>query len=114
MAIMKCIQARYNVMLDEPIENPAQLYTAAVIFILGAMVCDSLDGRVARLGGRESLFREGIRLYRRYGFLRASSSSHGALPDPQPRRESFLQKHRRIPQLSSTSFALAFVSLDSM
>ncbi|HCR31205.1 MAG TPA: CDP-diacylglycerol--serine O-phosphatidyltransferase [Opitutae bacterium] len=56
MAIMKCIQARYNVMLDEPIENPAQLYTAAVIFILGAMLCDSLDGRVARLGGRESLF----------------------------------------------------------
>ncbi len=56
MAIMKCIQARYNVMLDDPFENPSQLYTEAVLFILGGMVCDSLDGRVARLGGRESLF----------------------------------------------------------
>jgi len=56
MAIMKCIQARYNVMLNEPIESPAQLYTEAVLFILGGMLCDSLDGRVARLGGRESLF----------------------------------------------------------
>jgi CDP-diacylglycerol--serine O-phosphatidyltransferase len=56
MAIMKCIQARYNVMLDDPFENPVQLYTEAVLFILGGMLCDSLDGRVARLGGRESLF----------------------------------------------------------
>ncbi len=56
MAIMKCIQARYNVMLQDPFENPAQLYTEAVLFILGGMLCDSLDGRVARLGGRESLF----------------------------------------------------------
>lgn len=56
MAIMKCIQARYNVMLEDPFENPAQLYTEAVLFILGGMLCDSLDGRVARLGGRESLF----------------------------------------------------------
>ncbi len=56
MAIMKCIQARYNVMLDDPFENPTQLYTHAVLFILGGMVCDSLDGRLARLGGRESLF----------------------------------------------------------
>lgn len=56
MAIMKCFQARYNVMLDAPDENPAQLYTEAVLFILGGMLCDSLDGRVARLGGRESLF----------------------------------------------------------
>ena len=56
MAIMKCIQARYNVMLQDPFENPSQLYTEAVLFILGGMLCDSLDGRVARLGGRESLF----------------------------------------------------------
>ncbi len=56
LAILKCIQARYNVMLDEPISNPNELYTHAVLLILGAMVCDSLDGRVARLGGRESLF----------------------------------------------------------
>ena len=56
MAIMKCIQARYNVMLDDPFDNPAQLFTEAVLFILGGMLCDSLDGRVARLGGRESLF----------------------------------------------------------
>lgn len=56
MAIMKCIQARYNVMLDVPFESPSELYTQAVLFILGGMLCDSLDGRVARLGGRESLF----------------------------------------------------------
>ena len=56
LAVMKCIQARYNVMLDEPYANPQQLYTQAVLLILGAMLCDSLDGRVARLGGRESLF----------------------------------------------------------
>ena len=53
---MKCIQARYNVMLDVPFESPSELYTQAVLFILGGMVCDSLDGRVARMGGRESLF----------------------------------------------------------
>ncbi|MFL3656466.1 MAG: CDP-diacylglycerol--serine O-phosphatidyltransferase [Opitutales bacterium] len=56
IAIMKCIQARYNVMLDVPFESPSELYTQAVLFILGGMVCDSLDGRVARMGGRESLF----------------------------------------------------------
>jgi CDP-diacylglycerol--serine O-phosphatidyltransferase len=56
MAIMKCIQARYNVMLDVELESPSELYTQAVLFILGGMVCDSLDGRVARMGGRESLF----------------------------------------------------------
>jgi CDP-diacylglycerol--serine O-phosphatidyltransferase len=56
MAIMKCIQARYNVMLDVELESPSELYTQAVLFILGGMLCDSLDGRVARMGGRESLF----------------------------------------------------------
>jgi len=56
LAVMKCIQARYNVALDDPSVTPQQLYTQAVLLILGAMLCDSLDGRVARLGGRESLF----------------------------------------------------------
>ncbi len=36
--------------------TPAQLYEQAVWFILAAVVFDSLDGRLARLGGRESLF----------------------------------------------------------
>ena len=31
-------------------------YTQAVWFILLGVICDALDGRVARLGGRESLF----------------------------------------------------------
>lgn len=35
---------------------PEELYTQAVWFILAAVVFDSLDGRLARLGGRESLF----------------------------------------------------------
>lgn len=56
LAIKNCIQARYNVMgIDEPADANA-LYRQAVLFILGGMLCDSLDGRVARLGGRDSLF----------------------------------------------------------
>ena len=31
-------------------------YKQAVWFILFGVICDALDGRVARLGGRESLF----------------------------------------------------------
>jgi CDP-diacylglycerol--serine O-phosphatidyltransferase len=34
----------------------ANFYTQAVWFVILAAVCDSLDGRVARLGGKESLF----------------------------------------------------------
>jgi len=58
LAIIKCIQARLATSLGgEYLGNsPAELYTHAVWFILGAVVFDSLDGRLARLGGRESLF----------------------------------------------------------
>lgn len=56
LAIKNCIQARYNVMVGDEITDANALYRQAVLFILGGMVCDSLDGRVARLGGRESIF----------------------------------------------------------
>ncbi|MBC9888852.1 MAG: CDP-diacylglycerol--serine O-phosphatidyltransferase, partial [Opitutae bacterium] len=36
--------------------SPQQLYTEAVWLILAAILFDILDGRLARLGGRESLF----------------------------------------------------------
>lgn len=59
VAVINCIQAR----LAETIptgeylgHSSADLYRNAVWFILGAVVFDSLDGRLARLGGRESLF----------------------------------------------------------
>lgn len=53
LAIIWCIRGRY--VADNDIES-ARLFTQAVFFILGAGVCDVFDGRVARLGGRESLF----------------------------------------------------------
>jgi CDP-diacylglycerol--serine O-phosphatidyltransferase len=59
MAVINCIQAR----LAESAFNGEYLgatapdhYRNAVWFIVGAVVFDSLDGRLARLGGRESLF----------------------------------------------------------
>lgn len=52
LAILKCIQA--NDATDPLIAS--QNYTQAVWFILFGVICDALDGRVARLGGRESLF----------------------------------------------------------
>ena len=52
LAILRCIQAR-----DATIPGQeASYFTQAVWFILLAVICDALDGRVARLGGRESLF----------------------------------------------------------
>ncbi len=54
LAIIWCIRGRY---VAEPESlAAAQFYTEAVFFILGAGICDVFDGRVARLGGRESLF----------------------------------------------------------
>jgi CDP-diacylglycerol--serine O-phosphatidyltransferase len=52
LAILRCIQANYA---TDPtvISNN---YKQAVWFILFGVICDALDGRVARLGGRESLF----------------------------------------------------------
>lgn len=52
LAILRCIQANYET--DPAIVS--QNYTQAVWFILFGVICDALDGRVARLGGRESLF----------------------------------------------------------
>lgn len=54
LAIIWCIRGRY---VDVPggVES-ARTYTEAVFFILAAGLCDVFDGRVARLGGRESLF----------------------------------------------------------
>jgi CDP-diacylglycerol--serine O-phosphatidyltransferase len=58
VAVIKCIQARLEAIapgMYAP-HSPADLYTQAVWFILAAVIFDSLDGRLARLGGRESLF----------------------------------------------------------
>lgn len=57
VAVIKCIQARLEAIAPGTYtHSPAELYTYAVWFILAAVVFDSLDGRLARLGGRESLF----------------------------------------------------------
>lgn len=59
MAVINCIQARLaensldGVYLDG---SPTDHYRVAVWFILGAAAFDTLDGRLARMGGRESLF----------------------------------------------------------
>lgn len=53
IAIIRCIQAKYVV---DDIELVDDYYMQAVWAIFAAFVCDALDGRVARLGGRESLF----------------------------------------------------------
>jgi CDP-diacylglycerol--serine O-phosphatidyltransferase len=58
VAVIKCIQARLEAIAPGTYapHTPADLYTHAVWFILAAVIFDSLDGRLARLGGRESLF----------------------------------------------------------
>lgn len=55
MAIKRCIEARFAVMSGGE-DSPAALYAEAVWFIIAAVGFDGLDGRLARLGGRESLF----------------------------------------------------------
>ena len=60
-AVIKCIQARLITDAGEYAQLHAllpskELYTQAVWLILAAVVFDSLDGRLARLGGRTSLF----------------------------------------------------------
>ncbi|MEN8863806.1 MAG: CDP-diacylglycerol--serine O-phosphatidyltransferase [Lentimonas sp.] len=52
LAIMQCVEANYAT--DPPIINGH--FTQAVWFIFFGVVCDAFDGRVARMGGRESLF----------------------------------------------------------
>jgi CDP-diacylglycerol--serine O-phosphatidyltransferase len=61
IAIIKCIQARLITDAGEyaslhPDLSWTTLYTQAVWFILVAVIFDSLDGRLARMGGRTSLF----------------------------------------------------------
>ncbi len=59
MAVINCIQARLaETALDGEYLNAAATdhYRMAVWFILGAAAFDMLDGRLARMGGRESLF----------------------------------------------------------
>ena len=67
VAVIKCIQARlltdageyareYALMHPGGGSTALVLYTQAVWFILLAVVFDSLDGRLARWGGRTSLF----------------------------------------------------------
>lgn len=61
IAVIKCIQARLltdggEYSLLHTTHTAIELYSQAVWFILAAVVCDSLDGRLARLGGRTSLF----------------------------------------------------------
>ncbi len=60
VAIIKCIQAKFASQMIDFGQNqpytPDQLYEHAVWCILAAVIFDALDGRLARLGGRESLF----------------------------------------------------------
>jgi CDP-diacylglycerol---serine O-phosphatidyltransferase len=60
-AVIKCIQARLLIDAGEYATlhttlSSTTLYTHAVWLILAAVIFDSLDGRLARMGGRTSLF----------------------------------------------------------
>ena len=60
-AVIKCIQARLltdggEYLALHPTLSWMTLYTQAVWLILAAVIFDSLDGRLARMGGRTSLF----------------------------------------------------------
>jgi len=59
VAVIHCIQARLAETLptgEYLNQTSAGHYTQAVWFIFGAAAFDTLDGRLARMGGRESLF----------------------------------------------------------
>lgn len=64
VAIIRCIQAKFTStaegfgesFIDTIAKTPAQLYEQAVWFILAAVIFDMLDGRMARLTRKESLF----------------------------------------------------------
>jgi len=55
VAVIRCIQA-HTLTLSGDQAGSMLLYSQAVWFILAAIIFDALDGRLARLGGRESLF----------------------------------------------------------
>jgi CDP-diacylglycerol---serine O-phosphatidyltransferase len=59
-ACLCCIEASFIARLSEqssyiPLDS-IELYKKAVWYIFGAMAFDALDGRLARMGGKESLF----------------------------------------------------------
>lgn len=58
VAVIHCIQARLAESAGGGYlgHSPAEHYRSAVWFIFGAAAFDMLDGRLARMGGRESLF----------------------------------------------------------
>lgn len=61
VAVIKCIQARLLVDAGtfasvHNTHQPREYYVQAVWLILAAVLFDSLDGRLARMGGRTSLF----------------------------------------------------------
>lgn len=64
VAIIRCIQAKFasttegfnSDFIETIARTPSQLYEQAVWFILAAVVFDMLDGRMARLTHKESLF----------------------------------------------------------
>ena len=64
VAVIRCIQAKFSSSADgvgtdflETIaKTPEQLYEQAVWFILAAVIFDMLDGRMARMTRKESLF----------------------------------------------------------
>jgi CDP-diacylglycerol---serine O-phosphatidyltransferase len=59
LAVLSCIHARLAGSADDGLYLAATAsmhYRYAVYFIFGAAVFDMLDGRLARMGGRESLF----------------------------------------------------------
>ena len=59
VAVIHCIQARLAETLptgEYLNQSSSAHYTLAVWFIFGAAAFDTLDGRLARMGGRESLF----------------------------------------------------------
>jgi len=57
VAVIRCIQANYEMKQAAVITGSAiDLYKQAIWLIFGAAAFDMLDGRLARMGGRESLF----------------------------------------------------------
>lgn len=57
VAVIMCIQAHYAMRVSDVITaEAAGLFTKAVWLIFGAMAFDALDGRLARMGGKESFF----------------------------------------------------------
>jgi CDP-diacylglycerol--serine O-phosphatidyltransferase len=59
MSVVQCIHARLAESADDGSYldiSPANHYRRAVYLIFAAAIFDALDGRAARLGGRESLF----------------------------------------------------------